>query len=102
MLGHDSHLYIKEHDVPDFPGRRFRIDRVTTMNKKELRKALDGIVQANVSARNFPMSAEALRKRLRLKDGGDTYVFATTMGGGKHVVFVCHATLTRIDYRQAN
>lgn len=95
MLCHDSHLYIKEHDVPDFPGRRFRIDRVTTMNKKELRKALDGIVQANVSARNFPMSAEALRKRLRLKDGGDTYVFATTMGGGKHVVFVCHAMLSQ-------
>lgn len=93
MLDRDSHLYIKEHDIPEFPGRRFEIDHVSTMNKKDLRKALEGISQANVSARNFPMSADALRKRLRLKDGGDTYLFATTVGT-KHMVFVCRATLT--------
>ncbi len=94
MLDHDSHLYISEHDLPEFPGRRFTIDRVSTMNKKELRKALEGISQANVSARNFPIQADALRKRLRLKDGGDTYIFATTVGA-KHLVFVCHAMLTQ-------
>lgn len=93
MLDHDSHLYISDNDLPGFPGRRFEIDRVSTMNKKDLRKALEGISQANVSARNFPLSADALRKKLRLKDGGDTYVFATTVGA-KHLVFVCHATLT--------
>ena len=94
MLDHDSHLYIKDGDLPEFPGRRFMIDRVSTMNKKDLRKALDGISQANVSARNFPLSADALRKRLKLKDGGDTYIFATTVGA-RHVVFVCHAMLTQ-------
>ncbi len=94
MLDRDSHLYISEHDLPEFPGRRFMIDRVTTMNKKELRKALEGISQANVSARNFPIPADALRKRLRLKDGGDTYIFATT-AGARHLVFVCHAMLTQ-------
>lgn len=94
MLDHDSHIYISEHDVPAFPGRRFQIDRTATMNKKELRQALEGIGQANVSTRNFPMAADALRKRLRLKDGGDTYLFATTVGG-KHLVFVCHAMLTQ-------
>lgn len=93
MLDHDSHLYISEGDMPEFPGRRFMIDRVSTMNKKDLRKALEGIGQANVSARNFPIPADTLRKRLRLKDGGDTYLFATTVGA-KHLVFVCHATLT--------
>ncbi len=93
MLDNDSHLYISDHDLPEFPGRRFKIDRVSTMNKKDLRKALEGISQANVAARNFPLSADALRKRLRLKDGGDTYVFATTVGA-KHLIFVCHATLT--------
>lgn len=92
MLGHDSHLYISDHDLPQFPGRRFKIERVSTMNKKDLRKALEGISQANVSARNFPLSADALRKRLRLKDGGDTYLFATTVGA-KHLVFVCRAML---------
>lgn len=93
MLGRDSHLYIKEHDMPEFPGRRFGIDRVTTMNKKDLRKALEGISQANVAARNFPIAPDALRKRLRLKDGGDTYIFATTVGE-KHLLFVCHAMPT--------
>ncbi len=92
MLDRDSHLYIKEHDIPEFPGRRFKIERVSTMNKKDLRKALEGISQANVSARNFPLAADTLRKRLRLKDGGDTYLFATTVGA-KHLVFVCHAML---------
>ena len=94
MLDHDSHLYIKEGDLQGFPGRRFMIDRVSTMNKKDLRKALEGISQANVSARNFPVGADALRKRLRLKDGGDTYLFATTVGK-KHIVLVCHAMMTQ-------
>lgn len=93
MLGHDSHLYIKGHDLPEFPGRRFMIDRVSTMNKKDLRKAMEGISQANVSARNFPIATDALRKRLRLKDGGDTYIFATTVGA-KHLLFVCNAMPT--------
>lgn len=92
MLGHDSHLYISDDDLPQFPGRRFKIERVSTMNKKDLRKALEGMSQANVSARNFPLSTDALRKRLRLKDGGDTYLFATTVGA-KHLVFVCRAML---------
>ena len=90
MLGRDSHLFINEGDITTFPGRRFKIDRVSTMNKKELRKAIDGMTRANVSTRNFPIQADALRKRLRLKDGGDTYIFATTIGE-KHTVLICHA-----------
>lgn len=94
MLDRYSHLFISGQDRPDFPGRRFEIDRACTMNKKDLRKALEGISQANVSARNFPVGADALRKRLRLKDGGDTYLFATTVGK-KHIVLVCHAMMTQ-------
>ena len=94
MLDRDSHLFISEQDMPGFPGRRFKIDRACTMNKKDLRKAVEGISQANVATRNFPVSADALRKRLRLKDGGDTYIFATTVGK-RHLVLVCHAMLTQ-------
>ena len=74
----------------DFPGRRFIIDRVSTMNKKELRTALSGITKANIAVRNFPMTADALRRKLRLADGGDTYLFATTDAAGRHVIVVGH------------
>ena len=57
------------------------------MNKRELKQALAGISQANIAVRNFPLSADELRRRLRLRDGGGTYVFATTWRS-RHVVIV--------------
>ena len=72
MLDRDSHLFISGQDRPDFPGRRFEIDRACTMNKKDLRKALEGISQANVSARNFPVGADALRHRAGVSCHDDT------------------------------
>lgn len=58
------------------------------MNKKELREALAGIDRANISVRNFPLSAEALRRRLKLKDGGDVFIFGTTWAGNC-TLFIC-------------
>lgn len=80
QLGADAHLFVSPRPVTGFPGRQFRIVRTTSMNKRELRKAFDGIAQANIAVRHFPLTAEALRRRLKLKDGGDIYVFATTLG----------------------
>ena len=88
MLDRDTHYYIGDHDIESFPGRRFRIHAVSTMNKKELRKKLGGITQANIATRNFPLSAVELRKRLKLKDGGDKYLFVTTVQNN-HIVFIC-------------
>ena len=90
MLDRDTHYYIGDHDIENFPGRRFRIEAVSTMNKKELRKKLAGITQANIATRNFPLSPVELRKRLKLKDGGDNYLFVTIVQGN-HVVFVCQS-----------
>ena len=59
------------------------------MNKKEMKKALDGIDRANISVRNFPLSPEQLRKRLKIKDGGDVYLFATTDENDEHIIYVC-------------
>ena len=89
QVSRDSHLFVSEEDIPQFPGRRFAIRAAATMNKRELRAALAGVERANVSVRNFPMTAEALRKKLKLRDGGDTYVFGTTAEDGRHVVMVC-------------
>lgn len=85
-VGQHSHLFVSSRFVEAFPGRSFRILAVTTMNKKELRHHLSGITHANISVRNFPMSAEELRKRLKLKDGGTLYLFATTLSDGTHVL----------------
>ena len=84
-----SHLFLSDHDVSDFPGRRFRVEVMTTMNKQELRKALTGIEKANIAVRNFPMTAETLRKKLKLKDGGDMFIFGTTLSDATHLLFIC-------------
>ena len=89
-LAVDSHLFVSDEEVRDFPGRRFRVIAVTTMNKKELAQAMQGVGRANVAVRNFPMTAQQLRQRLRLQDGGDTYIFGTTTAAGRHIIYVCH------------
>lgn len=89
MLEKNSHLFISDKPVHDFPGRSFRIKAVSSFNKKDLKRQLSGITKANIATRNFPLSVTELRKRLKLKDGGDTYIFATTLSDESHVLFIC-------------
>lgn len=88
-IAQNSHLFISEALVEDFPGRTFSIDATTSLNKKELRRALSGINSANITTRNFPLPVSDLRKRLKLKDGGDTYIFATTDNNDAHILYIC-------------
>lgn len=88
-LHQNSHLFVSEEMVPDFPGRGFVVERTTSMNKRELKESLAGVTQANIAVRNFPLSVAELRKRLRLQDGGDTYIFATTVENMGHQLFIC-------------
>ncbi len=88
MLSRNSHLFVSESPIGDFPGRTFRIIAVTSLNKKELKRHLASLTHANIATRNFPLSVADLRKRLKLKDGGDTYLFATTLADGSHVLIV--------------
>jgi hypothetical protein len=88
-LSRNSHLFVSNDEIADFPGRKFKIYAVSSMNKKELRKVLADISQANIAVRNFPLSVAELRKRLKLKDGGDTYIFATTVGERSHTLIIC-------------
>ena len=86
----NSHLFTADRLCEDFPGRRFSVTAVSSMNKRELKTALHGLQRANITVRNFPLSAEQLRQRLKLKDGGDAYLFATTDANGQHLLFLCH------------
>ena len=89
-VSRNSHLFLSAEPVEGFPGRAFSIERITTLNKRELRQALAGIEKANIATRNFPLSVAELRKRLKLKDGGDVYIFATTTAEDEHLLLISH------------
>lgn len=100
MLAKNSHLFVSDRKVGetsnegnvkygDFPGRAFRIKAISSLNKKELKRHLAGLAKANIATRNFPLSVEELRKRLKLKDGGEVYIFATTLSDDSHVLLFC-------------
>lgn len=88
MLSKNSHLFVSREPIAAFPGRSFRIIAISSFNKKELKRYLSGIAKANIATRNFPLSVAELRKRLKLKDGGETYIFATTLSDESHVLVI--------------
>ncbi len=93
QVSSNSHLFLSSDEIGDFPGRKFQILAISSMNKQEIKKkfseSLVPMESANIAVRNFPMTAELLRKKLKLKDGGDTYIFATTLASGEHKLFIC-------------
>ena len=93
QISSNSHLFLSSDEIDDFPGRKFKILSISSMNKQEIKKkfseSLVPMESANIAVRNFPMSAEQLRKKLKIKDGGDTYIFATTLASGEHKLFFC-------------
>ena len=84
-----SHLFTSAHFIGDFPGRTFLIEDYCSFAKKDLKRMLEGITQCNLTVRNFPSTVAELRKRLKLREGGDCYLFATTLGDGSHVLLRC-------------
>lgn len=84
-----SNLFVSASPVQDFPGRSFKIVASCGFNKKELRTMLDGVSKANITVRNFPASVAEIRKKLRLAEGGDVYLFATTVADGSHRLIRC-------------
>lgn len=84
-----SHLYTSAHFIEDFPGRRFKVEAVSGFGKKELKEFMQGMEKANLTIRNFPSSVAELRKRLKLKEGGEDYLFATTLADESKVLIKC-------------
>lgn len=88
-VGRNSHLFVSPHFIDSFPGRKLRITAISSMNKREWSQRAIGLERANVAVRNFPMKAEELRRRLKLKDGGNSFVYGTTLADGHHRLFFC-------------
>lgn len=88
-LHSNTHLYTSDILVTEFPGRIFEVERIDGFGKNELKQLSARIKKANITVRNFPERPEVLRKRLKLSDGGDIYLFATTLSDESHVIIQC-------------
>lgn len=89
VISPDSHLLVSDMPDEEFAGRAFRVEAISSMNKKDIKAFMQGVTKANVAVRNFPMKANELAKRLKVSDGGDIYIFGTTTASGKHVLLRC-------------
>lgn len=89
-LHRHSHLYTSDTLQADFPGRKFRTEACLEFSGKLLKHINRDIPQANLTTRNFPLSVAELRRRSRIREGGDTYLFATTLANGQKAIILCH------------
>lgn len=85
-LHRNSHLYTSAEFFPDFFGRIFEVENAFGMGKGELKQGLNGLRRANITTRNFPLRESELRKKLKLADGGDNTLIATTLEDNKHIL----------------
>ena len=85
----NSHLYTSDSYLPQFPGRVFEMMDSCGFSKKELKERLKAISKANLAVRNFPSTVAELRKRLKLSEGGDLYLFATTLNDDSRTLIFC-------------
>lgn len=84
----NSHLYTSDSLLADFPGRVFEVEKYFSPTKKEINVQFKDIKQANISARNYPITVAEIRKQTKLKDGGEYYIFATTLSNEKKVLIL--------------
>lgn len=87
-LAAHSHLYTSENLLSDFPGRSFEIVQLCKLDKKEISKVIQGN-KANITIRNFPMTVKQIREKLKLQEGGNEYLFATTDMDNQKIVILC-------------
>lgn len=85
----NSHLYTSDTLCTTFPGRTFEVVGSSGFGKHDVKSLLGDLRKANLSIRNFPDSVEGLRRRLHLAEGGDDYLFATLLTGGKKMLVRC-------------
>ena len=85
----NTHLYTSTELIPDFPGRIFQVDKVWATSKKELKEQLKRVPKANISTRNYPLTVDELRNKLKIKDGGEVYLFACTVDDDHKVIIEC-------------
>ena len=86
-LHQNSHLYTSEK-ILKFPGRSFIIIDIKSYKDSNLKRYFKN-KKANITTRNFPETVEQLRKKFKIKDGGNDYIFFTTNTNGEKIVIMC-------------
>lgn len=89
-LHKNSHLYTSQVMIDNFAGRSFKIIEVLPFSSSLCKGFAKQYSACNITTRNFPLSAVELRKKLRLRDGGELYLFATTLADNSHVLIICN------------
>ena len=90
MLDRDCHYFTSSTLIADFPGRIFAIDEQLAFASHNLKMLRARIPQANIAVRNFPLTADALRRRTGIRDGGEVYLFGATLVAVGPVLIRCH------------
>ena len=88
-LHQHSHLYTSMELNSEFPGRHFAVEQVVPFDKKSAKSLFKSLKQANITTRNFPLTVSELRTQYKIKEGGATYIFATTLYDNSKVLIVC-------------
>lgn len=88
-LHRHSHLYTSSEKRKNFPGRIFEVVGFFPFNKTGMKNIRERVAKANITVRNFPLSVDELRKRLSIKEGGEDYIFATTLWDVSRVLILC-------------
>ena len=91
-LAASTHLYTSDEQINEFPGKAYKVEEVIPFNKKSLKELAKRFPKADITARNFPLDTNALKKLSGIKDGGDRHIFATTLHNGDKVVIVTNPT----------
>jgi len=86
-LHQHSHLYTSDEKI-EFPGRIFEVQNAISYAKNEMKSFLENKI-ANITTRNFPESVEEIRKKWKIKDGGNSYCFFTTDMNNHKIVLIC-------------
>jgi hypothetical protein len=83
-----SHLYTSDQLVSHFPGRIFEVITTFPLQKEAINQWIS-TRKANVTVRNFPFSVAEIRRKFRLEDGGEDYLFATTFADDSKRMILC-------------
>jgi len=93
----NTHLYTSNELLPEFPGRVFEVVKTWSNSNIEMKDMAKHLPKANISTRNYPLSVEELRKKLKIKDGGDIYLFACILANEEKVIIECQKSTLNKD-----
>lgn len=88
-LATSTHLYTSSEKIEDFPGKIFKVEEVMEFNKKAIKDIASRYPAADLTARNFPIDTNALKKLSGIKDGGDHHIFAVTLTNNRKTIIIC-------------